>query len=166
MKIENLIRGHFGQLGVWTLDVLDSALHRPGFGFALRPEMRIADMPLARRFIKDDMEGGERAAFYDLRNEVDSVVSTVRSLQRRGLYEEAAKVATREEGTLRMGRVVKHLDAVTKKFREAKSQVVASQLLSRAMKRAMLDDLERRENEALRGVTKLSREADLPIGFP
>ena len=79
-KIDNFIRGYTGTMGTYAMMLMDAAL--TGEGDSVKAAKRMEQLPVIKRFFAGD--SGTISAYYDLKEEVDTVVNTVNTLQRTG----------------------------------------------------------------------------------
>jgi hypothetical protein len=84
IKVDNFIRGYTGTMGTYATMLIDSAL--TGEGDPIKATKRLEQLPVIKRFFATDT--GTIAAFYDLKDEVETTVRTVNSLNRTGNQEE------------------------------------------------------------------------------
>ena len=128
-----------------------------------RPSQRVADMPVMRRFYKDDREGGLRAEYYELRNEIDTIVTTVRNLHAAQRPEEARRVAEENRNLLRLDDVRKEYEKQMSEFRKQRNLIMTSPGMSPAHKSEALDRLDAAERRLLRRIPDLRRSAGLSL---
>tara|TARA_R110000851_G_scaffold8918_4_gene33910 strand:- start:700 stop:1365 length:666 start_codon:yes stop_codon:yes gene_type:complete len=83
LEIDSLMKGYLGSSANYINAMLDLVIHRPAFGLTERPQRLVSDMPFIKRFLVDDLGGGNAEDFYRFRDEVDRVVNTVNVLKKR-----------------------------------------------------------------------------------
>jgi hypothetical protein len=80
MKIDHLIQGYTGVMGLYTTQMLDSALTTQGD--AVHASSRFEQLPVVKRFFASD--SGTIENYYDLKNQVNEVTRTMSLLERSG----------------------------------------------------------------------------------
>ena len=83
LEIDSLMKGYLGSSANYINAMLDLVIHRPAFGLTERPQGLVSDTPFIKRFLVDDLGGGNAEDFYRFRDEVDRVVNTVNLLKKR-----------------------------------------------------------------------------------
>jgi hypothetical protein len=82
VKIDNLIRGYFGAMGMYAADVVDAVIRTERDPAPVAKN--IEKYPVLRRFIVDRNSTGNIEALYDLKGQVDQIVKTTNELQKYG----------------------------------------------------------------------------------
>ena len=153
IKIENLVRGYTGTLGTYAVQALD-AIYR-GEGDPVKATMRTEQMPVIKRFFATD--AGTVAAYYDLKEEVDTAVRTVNMLERTGKGEELREYLQGKGKVYLMKDYVNALEKNMKQIREARRVILDSKDKTADEKRQYLDslhDMEVRLTENIRSIRK------------
>ena len=82
VKIDNLIRGYFGAMGMYAADVVDAVIRTERDPAPVAKN--IEKYPVLRRFLVDRNSTGNIEALYDLKGQVDQIVKTTSELQKYG----------------------------------------------------------------------------------
>jgi hypothetical protein len=160
---ENLLRGYFGGMGMMTASILDSVFKTITPGIPGKPWPRATDMIFAGRFYRDEFGGGLKSGYYELRNEINGIVTTVNSMAKTDPAK-AARYRAENSSVLMLKSTIQAVDKRMKDFRERKSRITLSDM-DGARKRELLDSLERSENNLLRIVPSLRRAAYMNIEY-
>ena len=84
LNIDHLIKGYFGSAATYALAATDPLLHSPMFGFAFKPEKSFVELPLIKTFAGDPYGRGVLEAYYNLREDLTSVVATLNAKKKPG----------------------------------------------------------------------------------
>ena len=136
-KIDNFIRGYTGTLGTYAMMMLDSALEQEGD--PPRAAKRMEQMPIIKRFFASNT--GTVSAYYDLKEEVDTVVTTVNMLQRTGNSEDLKTYLEENKNLYGLKSYVATLDKNMKQLNQATRLINASKTMSSDEKREALDKI-------------------------
>jgi hypothetical protein len=82
MKIDHIIKGYTGTMGMYMADVMDSVID--SYSDVQKPSKRFEQTPVLRRFLVDPEARGNVTAFYDLKNSVDETVRTINLMEKTG----------------------------------------------------------------------------------
>ena len=156
MQFENAVRGYAGTLGMWSLNLVDYVAHTVGFGVAERPGVPWSNFPVVRRFVKDGLEGGLKASYYDFKDTVQSSVQTMRRL-RKHEPERVSDYVSENMNTLAMRDLVREMDKQLKLIRERRSLIYGSTGLSRSDKEVMVRNLDLVERRLLANIPDIRR---------
>jgi hypothetical protein len=136
-KIDNFIRGYTGTLGTYAMMMLDSALEQEGD--PPRAAKRMEQMPIIKRFFASNT--GTVSAYYDLKEEVDTVVTTVNMLQRTGNSEDLKTYLEENKKLYGLKSYVATLDKNMKQLNQATRLINASKTMTSDEKREALDKI-------------------------
>ena len=134
-KIENFIRGYTGTMGSYAMMMIDSALSVEGD--SVRATKRMEQLPVIKRFFAGD--SGTISAYYDLKDEVDTVVRTVNDLQRGGKAEDLKEYLEENKKLYNLKGYVGVLDKSMKKLSEANRMIADSKTMTADEKREAID---------------------------
>jgi hypothetical protein len=134
-KIDNLIRGYTGTMGSYAMMLIDSALTQEGD--AVKATKRMEQLPVIKRFFAGDM--GTVSAYYDLKQEVDTVVQTVNTLQRTGNGEDLKTYLEENKKLYALKGYVGTLDKTMKQLNQAAKMINASKTMTADEKREAID---------------------------
>ena len=153
IKIENLVRGYTGTLGTYAVQALD-AIYR-GEGDPVKATMRTEQMPIIKRFFATD--AGTVAAYYDLKEEVDTAVRTVNFLERTGDMEGMREYLEGKGKVYLLKDYIRSLENDMKQIREARRVINESKDKPADEKREYLDrlhDMEIQLTQNIRAIRK------------
>lgn len=153
IKIENLVRGYTGTLGTYAVQALD-AIYR-GEGDPVKATMRTEQMPIIKRFFATD--AGTVAAYYDLKEEVDTAVRTVNFLERTGDMEGMREYLEGKGRVYLLKDYIRSLENDMKQIREARRVINESKDKPADEKREYLDrlhDMEIQLTQNIRAIRK------------
>ena len=153
IKIENLVRGYTGTLGTYAVQALD-AIYR-GEGDPVKATMRTEQMPVIKRFFATD--SGTVAAYYDLKEEVDTAVRTVNFLERTGDMEGMREYLEGKGRVYLLKDYIRSLENDMKQIREARRVINESKDKPADEKREYLDrlhDMEIQLTQNIRAIRK------------
>jgi hypothetical protein len=136
-KIDNLIRGYTGTMGSYAMMMLDSAL--TGEGDPVKATKRMEQLPVIKRFFAGDM--GNISAYYELKQEVDTVVQTVNTLQRTGNSEDLKEYLDENKKLYGLKSYVSVLDKNMKQLNQMAKLINASKTMTADEKREALDKI-------------------------
>jgi hypothetical protein len=141
-KMEHLIGGYFGTVGLWGLAVADSVV-RAAEDKPARPAHRLDDLPMVRAFYAEDPPKATvyESDVYKMRREVEAIVKEARALAKSQEMGKAKELMAEEAGKIKAyGAVVggaKSLSALNQQI----SQVYIDPKLDADQKRAKVDAL-------------------------
>ena len=82
MKLDHIIKGYTGTMGMYMADVLDSVID--SYSDVQKPSKRFEQTPVLRRFLVDPEARGNVTAYYDLKDSVDETVRTINLMEKTG----------------------------------------------------------------------------------
>ena len=141
-KMEYLVNGYFGTVGMWGLAVADSVV-RAAEDKPVRPAHRLDDLPLIRAFYAEDPAKATvfESDVYKMRREVEAIVREARTLAKNRQMDQAKALMQEEAGNIKAyGQVVggaKSLSALNQQI----SRVYSDPKLDADQKRAKVDAL-------------------------
>jgi hypothetical protein len=136
-KIDNLIRGYTGTMGTYAMMLIDSALTQEGD--PVKATKRMEQLPVIKRFFAGDM--GTVSAYYDLKEEVNTVVKTVNDLQRTGNSEDLKLYLEENKKLYALKNYVGTLDKTMKQLNQAGKMINASKTMTADEKREAIDKI-------------------------
>lgn len=173
-RIEHLVRGYFGSMGMYVLRTAD-ALVRAATDAPERPAMRLRDMPaIGALYRGDGMDANMRwtGDFYELRDQARKQSDRVKTLLAEGDHEAAARIerkyawllGRRERSTRAkagfMHAGVRELNRQGTKLadmRKREAEIYASRTMNGDEKNAELEQLYRERNKLTRATTQSAR---------
>lgn len=154
IKIENLIRGYTGTMGTYALQMLDAVYRTQGDD--VRASMRLEQMPVIKRFFSGD--SGTISAYYDLKQEVNTVVRTLNLLEKSGDIDAYMKYMDENGSLYNMRGYINTIDKNMKQVREARKYINDAKGLSPDEKREQLDSLHEIEISLTENIKQLRKE--------
>jgi hypothetical protein len=136
-KIDNLIRGYTGTMGTYAMMLIDSALIQEGD--PVKATKRMEQLPVIKRFFAGDM--GTVSAYYDLKEEVNTVVKTVNDLQRTGNSEDLKIYLEENKKLYALKNYIGTLDKSMKQLNQAGKMINASKTMTADEKREAIDKI-------------------------
>ena len=173
MKIDHVLKGYTGTLGMYTLDWTDRIVRDPDVAASLKqmgvnitsPEFPAAaayDLPVIRRFLTSPEGSGLREEFYDLYNEVRQTYNSINKLKKEGRYEELEELIAKRGTLLDVKGGVYSLKNQLDKVRRQKRAIMQSDLDAEE-KRKRITELEEYENSMLVVVPEMEKVAERPV---
>ncbi len=147
LQIDSFMKGYMGSSANYINAMLDLAIHRPAFGLTERPQRLVSDMPFIKRFLVDDLGGGNAEDFYRFRDEVDRVVNTVNILKKRDPSRVESYVRSNRE-VLSARNYSRQIGKMLSRIRDRRNLVMSSSM-SRSEKARLLTELRRIEIEVM-----------------
>jgi hypothetical protein len=159
IKLDHMMTGYAGTLGVYALDVIDAVMRTEG---RIPPQRRLDQYPVIKRFFSSPRGGGLQSQFYELNNEVREVVTTMNRLRRQGRYDELSAFLKTRQGLLEIRENVNYISKRMSEYRLQRDQIQRSPI-DPVAKREMLEVLEAEIDLMLRLAPELKKMADLPV---
>jgi hypothetical protein len=136
-KIENFIRGYTGTMGSYAMMLIDAAI--TGEGDTVKAAKRVEQLPVIKRFFAGD--SGTISAYYDLKEEVNTVVNTVNMLQRTGNSEDLKTYLQDNQKLYGLKGYIGVLDKSMTKLSQASKMIQSSPTMTADEKREALDKI-------------------------
>ena len=155
VRIEHAVRGYLGTMGQYALQLSDIATRGVTDG-PPKPEMRIDEMPVVSRFMRDDPPRTTRyvTEYYRMKREVDKAYSTIRhyGTTRRG--EEAMELLEEKAGKAGLYPAFQAAGRAMSGFRRVETQIRVSREMPPGEKRRRLDKILRSRNKLAKQMVK------------
>ena len=155
MKVDHVIQGYTGTMGMYLVDAIDSILSSNDA--SPKADKRFEQMPIIKRFAVDKAAKGTVSAYYDLKNSVDEVVRTVNLLERTGKMEDIEAYMTKNAPMFAAQDYVKAIESEMKGLREALVQVRSSDMTG-AEKRDAINELTEAQNQLTAQIKLFKKE--------
>jgi hypothetical protein len=155
MKVDHVIQGYTGTMGMYLVDAIDSILSSNDA--SPKADKRFEQMPIIKRFAVDKAAKGTVSAYYDLKNSVDEVVRTVNLLERTGKIEDIEAYMKQNAPMFAAQDYVKAVESDMKALREALVQVRSSDM-SGAEKRDAISELTEAQNQLTAQIKLFKKE--------
>jgi len=152
MKLDHMIKGYTGTMGMYMIDLIDSVLdvNRD----SPKPAKRFEQLPVIKRFALDPEARGNVTAYYDLKNAVDQAVRTSNYLERSQSFDDYGKYMEETVHMLATRDYVLDLEKTMKEFREMKVLIRASDM-SGTDKRDALVEVNRMEDQLTKNIREI-----------
>ena len=162
IKAEFVLRGYGGTLGGYVLDVAD-AITRGVTGEPLIPP-NINSVPVLKRLFVDlDRSGGLQQQFYELRNEVNTVVQSMNLLRKQKRFDEYSAYRQNMKGVLSIKQQIRAMEKYLDNYRRKRDRILSRTDISPLQKANMLEALEIERDKRLAFVPELRKKANIPI---
>jgi len=155
MKVDHIIQGYTGTMGMYLVDAVDSILSSNDA--SPKADKRFEQMPIIKRFAVDKAAKGTVSAYYDLKNSVDEVVRTVNLLERTGKIEDIEAYMTKNAPMFAAQDYVKAIESEMKALREALVQVRSSDMTG-AEKKDAISELTEAQNQLTSQIKLFKKE--------
>ena len=152
MKIDHLIQGYTGVMGLYTTQMLDSALTTQGE--PVRATKRFEQLPVVKRFFANDT--GTVENYYDLKKEVDEVVRTLDLLKKNP--DEMMKYFEEHQDAYALRHYITKQEKTMKQLRQYRLMVDNDKTMSPEEKRKQLDFVHDTEIEITKDVQSLRKQ--------
>lgn len=125
--LDFLIRGYFGTIGMYALDVSD-ALVRTAGEYPERPASKLGDYWMMKRFApeSDLKENKYVSELYSLNEDVSLLISRAKALQERGDFEEANKILAANREAINYSPVLKATENAMASLRKQEQDIYAN----------------------------------------
>ena len=121
-------------------------------------------MPVLNRLLIDlDRSGGLQQQFYELRNEVDTVVQTMNRLRKDRRFDELSAYRTNNQGVMNVKSQIRAIDRYLEGWRKRRDTLLRRNDLSPFARRNALEELELERDKRLAIVPELRKNANVPI---
>ena len=162
LKWQKIVEGYLGGLGLVGIQIMDEAMRATPL-YPSRPMLDITDAPLFKRFVRDELSGGAKGRFYDLRNVIREVVTTINVVEKKDPFR-AMELQQKYSSLLAIRGVVNDMDKSLGKLRSYREEILQSSM-SRSRKKRIIDDIARQENMVLFDIDSLHKMADMPTDW-
>jgi hypothetical protein len=154
IKVDHLIKGYTGSIGMYAIDVIDAILDLNGE--SPKAAKRFEQMPIIKRFAADPEARGNVTAYYELKDASDMFARTSNLLERTGDPAEFAKHLTEHKGLFATRDYVLNLEKDMKQLRELKT-LVQTAPMSATDKRDTLVEIGRMENNLTANIKEVKK---------
>jgi hypothetical protein len=160
-RLEALIQGYFGALGVYVLGVgnvlTDSILHGPTRALGEIAALPLHDIPVVKRFAQSKVPTSTKynQLLWEMMKEADGLARTLKVYQETGQFEAAMDLRRDEAGILaarkRLRSIQRQVTAVNRQL----NQVALNQRLKPEIRQKQLESLRKRKNALAKQVEPL-----------
>jgi hypothetical protein len=137
MKVDHIIKGYTGTLGMYAIDTIDIVLDQ--FGDSPKPTKRFEQLPVIKRFALDPEARGNVTQYYELKDAVDTTVRTMNLLEKTAQPEEFVEYLTKNRGTLAFRDHVLDTEKIMKDLRDMRTAVRSSTMTGDEKRDALLE---------------------------
>ena len=165
LKIDHVLNGYAGSLGMLFLDTTDWVLRTPtitGDFSESMPTMSLAEHPASRRFFAREEGTGLSEDFYEMNRYVQQAVQTLGKLEDDGRIEEYQKFMYGREHLFELQKDFNKIKNELSEFREYKQAILRSDIHP-DIKQQQIRELEAAQNEFLSIVPELKELVRLPL---
>jgi hypothetical protein len=151
-RLEALIRGYFGALGVYSLSVAnvmtDSVLHGPDRAFGEIAAKRLHELPVVSRFKRGDVATSTKynRILWEMVREADALARTIKKYQEEGEGYKALGIARDEAQVLAARPTVRRIANQVSEINRQLNSVALNRRISPERRRTMQDQLLKRRN--------------------
>jgi len=151
-RIEALIRGYTGSLGLYALQGAD-ALVRTFGDYPEKPSMRWDNMPVVKRFWRSNPAYSTKYStqFYEQYNEINSLFSTIKEYRKRGDVDAATELLEDNRDKLRVRGMLNNAYKMLSSLNQRTRAIQVSDM-SADEKRAAIDKVLQRKNDITKRV--------------
>jgi len=135
MKVDHMIKGYTGTMGMYGIDLIDSIMSLNGD--SPKPNKRFEQMAIIKRFAMDPEARGSITAYYNLKDDVNTVVRTANLLEKSMKPDEYAKYLQENMGLLAFKDYVNDLEKSMKEFRDMRKMVLSSTMSGKEKQEAL-----------------------------
>jgi hypothetical protein len=136
MKVDHVIKGYTGTIGMYAIDTIDMVLDQ--FGDSPKPTKRFEQLPIIKRFASDPDARGYVTQYYELKDAVDTTVRTMNLLEKTSQPDEYVEYLLKNQGTLAFKDYVSDTEKTMKELREMKTAVRSSTMSGDEKRDALL----------------------------
>ena len=155
LKIDHLMNGYTGTLGMYTLQVIDELIRE---GSTEYPARRPTEYPFVRRFFADNYGKGLQDQFYDMSDKILEATGSINQLIKDGRIDELQAHMTRKGSLIAMKDANQSIRNMMQDYRQQRNMILKSDMDEDA-KRQMIDELDRHIALSLRIVPELRQRA-------
>ncbi|WP_039045379.1 LPD38 domain-containing protein [Plesiomonas shigelloides] len=160
-KMEHLVRGYFGTLGMWVMGIADMVTRNVSSEYGDAPAWRKDDIAIVGSFYRGNAPAKSTqfmTEFYDVLQKADQLNSTVRQYRQEGRHQEADAILSDEKNMILL-RQRKSLTGIQKQIRQLKAQIELVQRdrsLSSTEKRERIDRMMAARNKLVSQSVKMT----------
>jgi hypothetical protein len=137
IKVDHIIKGYTGTLGMYAIDTIDIVLDQ--FGDSPKPSKRFEQLPVIKRFASDPEARGFVTQYYELKDAVDTTVRTMNLLEKTAQPEEYTEYLIKNQGTLAFKDYVRDTERTMTYLREMRVAIRSSTMTGDEKRDALLE---------------------------
>ena len=158
IKIDHLIRGYTGNMGMYAASMLDTVLASQDD--PVRATKRFEQLPVIKRFFSTD--SGSIEAFYALKGEVDETVRTVNNMSRTNPQELKEYLDQKHLNLYGLRSYINVMSNYMDNIRAARNAINLSKSLTADEKQARLEKLHQAEIKVTENIRALRKRFEQP----
>ena len=165
LKIDHVINGYAGSLGMVAIDMVDNILRSPaitGDFAASMPTYNLSENPAFRRFFARAEGTGLSEDFYEMNRYVGQIVQTLNKLEKEGRIEEYQKFLVGREHLLDFRKDFNAISNELSELRREKQDIIRADIHPDS-KRDQVNEIDRIINERLQVVPLYKELVRLPV---
>ena len=165
LKIDHVINGYAGSLGMVAIDMVDNILRSPaitGDFAASMPTYNLSENPAFRRFFARAEGTGLAEDFYEMNRYVGQIVQTLNKLEEEGRIEEYQKFLVGREHLLDFRKDFNAISNELSELRKEKQDIIRADIHPDS-KRDQVNEIDRIINERLQVVPLYKELVRLPV---
>ena len=151
-KLDNTLKTLFGGIGIYAIQAADNLTRWGVPGMPTRPGPRVTDLPLVRRFVKDEFGGGLKNDLYSMGKSIDGMVQAIKDVQETDPGKAAQMVMDNQDLLAARG-AVNAIEKQLSNIRNARSLAFRQNRLTKELD----DQLDEQELMAMKMVPNLKR---------
>jgi hypothetical protein len=156
MKIDHLISGYTGTMGLYTAQMLDTAIEMQT-GSAPKAALRFEQLPIIKRFVATD--SGTIENFYELKDEVNEVVRTVSHLSASPV--ERAEYLKENIGLFSLKDYIASVESQMKQLRKTSLMINQNKNMTPDEKKDALERIHNAEVSLTQSIQKLRKKRNV-----
>jgi hypothetical protein len=153
IKIDHLIQGYTGVMGLYATQMLDSALATQGD--PVNASKRFEQLPVVKRFFAGD--SGTLESYYELKKQVDEVTRTMSLIERSGNVKELKEFFQENKGFYALKGYVSSMDKNMKQLRDFRGQINNNTKMSADEKRDTITKIHDMEVKMTKNVQEIRK---------
>jgi hypothetical protein len=154
LKVDHVIKGYTGTIGMYAIDTLDMIMDQ--FGDSPKPSKRFEQLPVFKRFLVDPEARGNVTQYYELKDSVDTVVRTINLLEKTAESDEYMKYLEENIGTLAVKDYISDTERVMSQLREVRG-AIRSSTMTADEKRDALTEINQAENAVTSQIQEIKK---------
>jgi hypothetical protein len=176
IKIDHVMQGYTGTLGIYALNALDAILRTPDFlggdnplkveGSDQLASMTLDRAPFLKRFLGSEFGRKNMDDYYDIRSEVKRTVGTLSSLIGDGKVDQYQRYLKGREHIVGLSGNVNYLDGLLKTSRRQIEAIQTAEDITPERKAEIIREIEQARSEYLKQVPVLKEALNSPAKLP
>ena len=158
-RLDALIRGYFGNLGMYALAATDAAF-RSVETSGEKPAMRLDQIPELGRFFSEHPARSTKfvTEFYDMRREVETTVNSIRHLYKTGRKQEGDALLNSSKNKLLPRKILSNTAKMLSLINNKRREIEGDKIMSSGTKRVLLNALLVKRNKLVKRAVELTKQ--------